>query len=319
MNIKLHPYRLEFVFPFRIAHGTRTHTDAIFVELESNGITAFGEATFPPYLPYTIAVAKESLSKLDLKGLISTTGMVIDPRHSLLPYQNMEPPALAALDMALWLLKAKSEDTTIRSLLGITEVYDAPRTYTIAVCDCEEMEKRLGHGRSKGFSFFKLKLDGVNDRQMLADYKALSNATFGVDANQAWTDTGYALEFSKELEQQGCVLIEQPFHKDDLVNTKKLSAELSIPIIADEACQKYEDIDKVKGHFSGINVKLQKCGGISPAYDMIKYAKSLGLKVLIGCMSESIIGCSAGEVLSPLCDWNDLDGSYLVKEVPFGN
>ena len=140
-----------------------------------------------------------------------------------------------------------------------------------------------------------------------------------MDANQAWIDIGSAIEFSKELQRQGCVLIEQPFHKNDLVNTRKLSSELSIPIIADESCQTIDDIDKVKDAFSGINVKLQKCGGITPAYEMIKYAKSLGLKVLIGCMSESAIGCGAGEVLSPLCDWNDLDGSYLVKDVPFRN
>jgi L-alanine-DL-glutamate epimerase-like enolase superfamily enzyme len=319
VNIKLYPYQLEFVFPFRIAHGTRTHTDALFIELESDGVRVFGEATFPPYLTYTMEAAIDSLSKVDLSVLVTAAGGIIDPRESLLPYQSMEPPALAALDMALWSLKAKSEETTIGALLGITEVFATPRIYTISVCEKDEMSMRLGHGRSKGFSFFKLKLDGVHDRQMLSDYRTLSNAPFAIDANQAWTDTGYALEISKELERQGCVLIEQPFHKDDLVNTQNLSVQLSIPVIADEACQRYEDIDRVKGHFSGINVKLQKCGGISPAYKMITYARSLGLKVLIGCMSESIIGCSVGEVLSPLCDWNDLDGNYLVKEVPYSN
>ena len=319
VNIKLHSYQLEFVFPFRIAHGTRTHTEALFVELESDGITAYGEATFPPYLSYTKAVAVESLSRVDISSLVNSVGTVIDPRESLLPYLDMEPPALAALDMALWTLKAKSEKTTIGALLGIRDDFATPRTYTISVCDREEMSMRLGHGRSKGFSFFKLKLDGVHDRQMIKDFRALSNAPFAVDANQAWTDTGYALEISRELEHQGCVLIEQPFHRDDLVNTEALGAQLSIPLIADEACQRYEHIDRVLGHFSGINVKLQKCGGISQAYKMIGYAKSQGLKILIGCMSESIIGCSAGEALSPLCDWNDLDGSYLVKEVPFGN
>ena len=319
VNIKLHPYQLEFVFPFRIAHGTRTHTEALFVELESDGITAYGEATFPPYLPYTRIIAEESLSRVDLRSLVSPAGRIIDPRESLLPYLHMEPPALAALDMALWTLKAKSEETNIGTLLGITETFAAPRTYTISVCDREEMSMRLGHGRSKGFSFFKLKLDGLHDRQMISDYRALCNAPFAVDANQAWTDAGYALEISRELEHQGCVLIEQPLHRDDLAHTQALGAQLSIPLIADEACQRFEDIDKVKGHFFGINVKLQKCGGISQAYKMIQYAKSQGLNVLIGCMSESIIGCSAGEALSPLCDWNDLDGSYLVKEVPFAN
>jgi L-alanine-DL-glutamate epimerase-like enolase superfamily enzyme len=315
VNIKLHPYQLEFVFPFRIAHGVRTHTDALFVELESDGIIAFGEATFPPYLLYTSAAAIEGLSQIELR----TTNEKIDPKTIVSQQTGLEPPALAALDMAVWTLKAKLENTSVRSLLGIAKTFSPPRSYTISVCDREEMAKRLDHGISKGFSFFKLKLNGTDDARMLSDFRSLTKASFAVDANQAWTDMGYALEFSKELQHQGCVLIEQPFHKSDLVNTQKLSSELSIPIIADEACQTISDINKVKGVFGGVNIKLQKCGGITPAFEMINYAKSLGLKVLIGCMSESAIGCGAAEVLSPLCDWNDLDGSYLVKEVPFGN
>ena len=312
MNIKLHPYQLEFVFPFRIADGIRIHTDALFVELESNGISTFGEATFPPYLPYTRAAAIASLSMIDVKE-----DEFADPRLIHQRFKSMEPPALAALDMALWSLKAKLENTTIRALLGITETFIPPRSYTIAVCDRDEMSQRIDHGKSHGFSFFKLKLNGSDDAQMLSDFRALTDAPFAVDANQVWTDLTYAIEFSKELERQGCVLIEQPFHRDDLMNTGKLSSELSIPIIADEACQKLADIDRIKASFSGINVKLQKCGGITPAFEMIQYARSLGLKVLIGCMSESIVGCSAGEVLSSLCDWNDLDGPFLVKDVPF--
>ena len=315
MNIKLHPYQLEFVFPFRIAHGIRTQTDALFIELESDGFTAFGEATFPPYLPYTREAAIEDLSRVDLQKVNG----ISDPELILNQHGIMEPPALAALDMALWTLKAKLEHTSVRSLLGISETFSPPRSYTISVCDREEMSKRIDNGMSNGFSFFKLKLNGTDDARMLSDFRSLTKASFAVDANQAWTDVGYALEFSGELQFQGCVLIEQPFHKTDLINTQKLSSELSIPIIADEACQTISDLDKVQDAFSGINVKLQKCGGIAPAYEMIKYAKSLGLKVLIGCMSESIVGCGAGEVLSPLCDWNDLDGSYLVKRVPFGN
>ena len=312
MNIKLHPYQLEFVFPFRIAHGIRIHTDALFVELESNGISTFGEATFPPYLPYTRAAAIASLSMIDVKE-----DEFADPRLIHQRFKSMEPPALAALDMALWSLKAKLENTTIRALLGITETFIPPRSYTIAVCDRDEMSQRIDHGKSHGFSFFKLKLNGSDDAQMLSDFRVLTDAPFAVDANQVWTDLTYAIEFSKELERQGCVLIEQPFHRDDLINTEKLSSELSIPIIADEACQKIEDIDRIKSTFSGINVKLQKCGGITPAFEMIQYARSQRLKVLIGCMSESIVGCSAGEVLSSLCDWNELDGPFLVKDVPF--
>ena len=148
----------------------------------------------------------------------------------------------------------------------------------------------------------------------MEDYKSLSNASFAVDVNQAWTDIGYAIEFAKELQAIGCVLIEQPFDKDDRAMTLSLRSHISIPIIADEACQTIEDIPKLIGIYDGINVKLQKCGGISVAEQMIQQAKAFHMKVLIGCMSESRIGCQAAESLAPLCDWNDLDGSALVKE-----
>jgi L-alanine-DL-glutamate epimerase-like enolase superfamily enzyme len=319
VNIKLHPYQLEFLFPFRIAHGIRTYTDALFVELDHGGVKAFGEATFPPYLPYTREDAIACLTSIPMERLASIDQGIINLADALYEYRHMQPPALAALDMALWSLKAKLEHKPIDALLGITESLSTPRSYTISVSDREEMSRRIEHGISLGFTFFKLKLDGLSDGQMLIDFRSLSKAAFAVDANQSWTDIGYAIEFTKELQKEGCVLIEQPFDKKDLVLTQRLKAELSIPLIADEACQTIDDIDKIKASFSGINVKLQKCGGISPALEMIRYAKSIGLKVLIGCMSESIIGCSAGEVLSPLCDWNDLDGVYLIKEVPFSN
>ena len=315
MNIKLHPYQLEFVFPFRIAHGIRTHTDALFIELEHEGTSSWGEATFPPYLTYSRDAAISAFSEITHQDLVDENGEIIDPAILPLMFPSLEPPAVAALDMALWTLRAYTARQTIRQMLGITEKAEPPRSYTISVCDKNEMGQRLDHGRSKGFTFFKLKLNGNDDYRMLSDFRSLTDAPFAVDANQAWADMGYAIALSKELQRQGCLLIEQPFHKDDLVNTQKLGAELSIPIIADESCQTIDDIDKVKEAFSGINVKLQKCGGITPAYEMIKYAKSIGLKVLVGCMSESFIGCSAGGVLSPLCDWNDLDGKYLVKEV----
>ena len=319
MNIKLHPYQLEFVFPFRIAHGVRTHTDAVFVELECDGVRAFGEATLPPYLPYTQASTMACLSKLDLSKVIFPfeTKQVLAEMN--VRDSTMEPPAMAALDMALWTLEAKMKGTSITALLGIDAIDKAIRTYTISYCGRNEMAERIVYGRKNGFDTFKLKLNGIDDRQILKDFRSLSDAPFAVDANQAWTDLDKSIVFARELEAEGCMLIEQPFSKDDLINTQKLGHKLSIPIIADEACQTIEDIDTVKGYFSGINVKLQKCGGITPAFEMIKYAKSLGLQVLIGCMSESAIGCGAGEVLSPLCDWNDLDGSYLVKEVPFKN
>lgn len=319
VNIKLHPYRLEFVFPFRIAHGIRTHTDAVFVELEMDGITAFGEATMPPYLPYTQASTMACLQNLNLAAVtfpFKTNELL--PALGIMP-STMEAPAMAAIDMALWTLEANMKKTTIGNLLGITQPDKAIRTYTISVCDKAEMAERIAFGQAQGFTTFKLKFNGVDDKRMLVDFRSLSNAPFAVDANQSWTDINSSIAFAKQLEAVGCKLIEQPFNKAMPLQALNLGKAINIPVIADEACQTLADIDIVKGFYSGINIKLQKCGGIYQAMQMVKYASANNLKLLIGCMSESSIGCRAGEVLSPLCNWNDLDGTYLVKPVPFNN
>ena len=141
MKITLHPYQLEFVFPFRIAHGIRSYTDAVFVELECEGVRAFGEATLPPYLPYTQVSTMACLSSLDISSIHFPfeTQTVLAEINAL--HGKIEPPALAALDMALWALEAKMKDTSIAALLGIMEPDHAIRTYTLSVCDRKEMER----------------------------------------------------------------------------------------------------------------------------------------------------------------------------------
>lgn len=294
----------------------RTHTDAVFIELEQDGVTAFGEATLPPYLPYTQQSTLDCLRQIDISHLDAsfTTGQVL----ATLP-TSIEPPARAALDMALWILEAKLKQTTVAELLGITPPDTAIRTYTIAVCDKEEMKDRLAFGKEKGFTTFKLKLNGKDDERMLKDFRSISDAPFAVDANQAWTTIEQADQLVGMLTAHGCILIEQPFHRDDVVLSRQLREATKLPIIVDEACQGIHDIDRIAGSFDGINVKLQKCGGLWAAKELAEKASSLQMKLLIGCMSESAIGCDAAEALSPLCQWNDLDGRYLVKEVPFKN
>lgn len=295
----------------------RTHTDAVFIELEQDGVTAFGEATLPPYLPYTQQSTLDCLRQIDISHLDAsfTTGQVL----TTLP-TSIEPPARAALDMALWTLEAKLKQTTVPRLLGITGSDTAIRTYTIGVCDKEEMKDRLAFGKEKGFTTFKLKLNGKEDERMVSDFRSMSDAPFAVDANQAWRDNNETFLFAKALQAEGCLLIEQPFHRDDEVHTLRLRDHIDIPIIADEACQSHMDLDRIAlGGYTGVNVKLQKCGGLSAAKHLMEAAKKKELSLLIGCMSESAIGCTAAEALSPICQWNDLDGRYLVKEVPFKN
>ena len=121
----------------------------------------------------------------------------------------------------------------------------------------------------------------------------------------------------RDIEQYKPVLIEQPLPVNSFHQMKELSGIFSIPFYADESCQTPADINKLPGHFTGINIKLMKCGGITPAIEMISKARNLGLSVLIGCMSESSVGCTAAAHLTPLADYADLDGPYLIANDPF--
>ncbi|MDZ4823507.1 MAG: dipeptide epimerase [Flavobacteriales bacterium] len=315
-------HQLKFRFPFQIAHGVRTHTDVVFLRLRFDGLIGYGEAALPPYLPDNIESTIAFFEKVKHDGLelpdsIPAFMAQLNKKHE----GNM--PAKAALDVALWNLSARLREKSSFEKISsfhLPGVVDRgriiPHTYTIGICSRDEMKLKINHALENGFQFFKLKMNGTDDEQMLSDFKSFSDLPFAIDANQGWNDVEDAIAFSKQLETAGCVLIEQPFHKNDRVKSRRLKDEMNIPVIADEACQRLSDIDSLAESFSGINIKLQKCGGLSEAMEMISKAKSLGLKILIGCMSESSVGCNAGEALAPLCDWADLDGPWLIEDNP---
>ncbi len=304
--------RLEFCHPFRIAHGVRTGTDVVLVRIEMNNHVAFGEATLPPYLPDTTETVARFFELPQLQNL--TYPLAIE---NLFDELNREQPgcmpAKAALDMALWQLRANVENVSLSALLNISSRKVIPHSYTIGVGDFDEMQEKIVFGSDNGFQLFKLKLDGIHDEKIIENFRNISDLPFAVDANQAWNSVEDAILLAEKLKGFGCVMIEQPFGKDDVVKSRTLMESVDIPVIADEACQQESDIERLADSFSGVNIKLQKCGGITPALNMIRNARRLNLKILIGCMSESSIGCNAAEALASLCDWADLDGPYLIK------
>jgi L-alanine-DL-glutamate epimerase-like enolase superfamily enzyme len=197
------------------------------------------------------------------------------------------------------------------ALGAIAESQTIPHTYTLGVSDVREMKEKMEYAASKGFTLYKLKLDGIHDEEVLRNFRSLSDAPFAVDANQAWKKIDQALGLIDFLESNECVLIEQPFHKSDRELSFRLRESTVIPVIADEACQQFDDLFEVLDAFDGVNVKLQKCGGVTPTFQQLKEIRLRGKKALIGCMSESSVGCNAAENLTFLCDWADLDGPFL--------
>jgi len=311
IHIECIPSFLRFRFPFRIAHGERLGTDVVFVKLTIDEVVGFGEATLPPYLGITIADVIEALKRDGLKQALSLSrpNEWFEALHACIPDIM---PALAAIDMARWSIYSQTLNRTVSSLAGnLSLSSDIPHTYTLGVSSLQEMKDKLEFAADNGFTIFKLKLDGTNDLMHLKNFRQLSPAPFAIDANQAWTELRQAEDILDFLEREQCFLIEQPFHASDRALSRLLAEKTEIPVVADEACQSTSDLRELLEFFDGVNVKLQKCGGITPAIQQLMHLKKAGKKALIGCMSESSVGCNAAEQLTFLCDWADLDGPYL--------
>lgn len=316
MNFHCIPYQLRFKFPFKIAHGIRTHTDVVYVRLQQNGVTAFGEATLPPYLPETQATVIAFVD--EFSAYVGEAG-IDDCLAALQNFGTGNMAARAAVDVALWNLKAKQEEKSVAQLLGIPDAPKPLNSYTIGVCSFEEMKLKIEYALLSGFQLFKIKLDGKADEEMISSFRKLSVLPFAVDVNQGWKEVSEAITKIDWLKQQGCILVEQPLSKLKNEEMKALKPESPLPLYADESCQTINDLERLQESFHGINIKLMKCGGITPAFEMLNAAKQMGYKILIGCMSESSIGCNAAAQLAALADYTDLDGPYLVNNDPFAN
>ncbi|MBS1614482.1 MAG: dipeptide epimerase [Bacteroidetes bacterium] len=314
MKLTLIPYQLQFKYPFKIAHGTRTHTDVVYVKLEHEGLIAWGEATLPPYLPETQSSVIGFLTAFT-KPLL---GQPIENWAMALEKVNDNLSAKAALDIALWDMRAQMAGKTIGELLGIEAKQYPYGTYTIGVGTAEQTKEKVDYAIGEGFELFKIKLNGYLDEDKIEHYAACTDKPFAVDMNQAWREAGRLLEFTNDfLAKYNCVLVEQPLHKDAIDDMRFLKGVTSLPVYADESCQRLSDIERLRNSFDGINIKLMKCGGITEAMQMIKKARELDMQILIGCMSESSVGCTAAAHLTPLADYADLDGPYLVANDPF--
>ena len=270
----------------------------------------------PPYLPETQQSVIEFLSKLDISGI----QIPFNPGEIFRQMDEQYPgnfAAKAALDMALWNLKSQLENKSIGELLGIQPRQFPLCTYTLGVSSFDEMKSKVNEAEQYGFELFKIKLNGRNDIETIENFRKLTHKRFAVDVNQGWESVDEAEELIRAIEHYEPVLIEQPLPVSDSDDMTALMAKFQLPFFADESCQTLQDIEDLPDYFDGVNIKLMKCGGISPAIEMIERANELGLSVLIGCMSESSVGCTAAAHLTPLADYADLDGPYLIANDPF--
>jgi len=316
LKLDLIPFQLRFKQPFKIAHGVRETTDVVYVKLTHENLTAWGEATLPPYLPETQKSVIEFLSSLDISGF----KVPFNPTqifHEIDSQYAGNYAAKAALDMAFWHLKSQLEGTPVTALLGIQAAKLPLCTYTLGVSGFDEMRKKIDEADELGFELFKIKLTGGNDLEVIENFRKITHKRFAIDVNQGWKSLTEAQQKLRAILHFEPVFIEQPFPVRLGYFMPELMGEFQIPFYADESCQKLTDLDDLVDCFDGVNIKLMKCGGITPALDMVEKASDLGMSVLIGCMSESSVGCTAAANLVALADYADLDGPYLNVNDPF--
>ena len=303
-------FNLPFVHPFTISKGTKTHQPSLIVELEHMGIKGYGEAPAISY--YNIPVEK-MIEDIERKKMFIEKFAFTDPErywhylHHLIP---ANPFLVCALDIAAWDLYGKLRRQPIHSLLGL-KMENLPLTdYTIGI---DSIDKMVAKMKEKPWPIYKIKVGTPNDIEMITELRKHTDARLRVDANAAWS-VEEALQKIPLFKELGVELVEQPLAKDNWEGMKVLYDQSSLPLIADESCVFEADVEKCKDHFHGINIKLTKCSGITPALRMIKQARKLDMKVMMGCMNETTVGSAAIAHMAPLLDYIDMDGPLLLAE-----
>jgi L-alanine-DL-glutamate epimerase-like enolase superfamily enzyme len=314
MKLTYQPFELQLRHPFTIAKFSRTSTPLMLVQLQYEGHTGYGEASMVPYMGESQTSAAAFLSKVDTAQLKYPFDFaaILNYLDSIAPGN---PAVKAAIDIALHDLDGKLKQQPCWQLLGSNPALMPVTSFTIGIDTPEMIIKKVQE--AAGFKVIKVKLGRDDDKELIKTIRSVTDVPLYVDANQGWTDCKKSLDMTYWLQEQGVLLIEQPLLKTDIDSNAWLTEHSPIPIIGDEAVQRLPDVEKAKGVYHGINVKLMKSAGMYEAREMIVKAKELGLKVLIGCMSETSCASLAAAAFAPQCDWADIDGPFLTTNNPF--
>lgn len=310
MKINYKKSNLPFKHPFTISKGTKTHQPALLVELDHFGIKGYGEA--PAIVYYNITVEK-MIEDIERKRIFLEKFNFTEPDrywhylHHLFPDN---PFLVCALDMAGWDIYGKMKRKQLYDLWHLDITSNPMTDITIGIDTIENMVQKM---KENPWPIYKIKLGTNNDIGIMRELRKHTDSIFRIDANAAW-NAEEALEKINAFKELNVEFIEQPLAKDDWEGMKFLYERSPIPLIADESCVSEHDVKKCYQHFHGINIKLTKCSGITPALRMIKEARDLEMKVMVGCMNESTIGSAAIAQLLPLIDYADLDGPLLLSE-----
>lgn len=310
MHLTFEPYELKLKHVFTVSSFSRSTTPDVQVRIDYDGYTGYGEASMPPYLGQTVESVCSFLKKVDLEQFPDP--FCID---DILTYidslSDGDSAAKAAVDIALHDLVGKIIGAPWHRMLGLNPEKTPNTTYTIGI-DTDEMVKLKTREVAGQFKILKVKLGTPRDREMIRAIREVSDLPIAVDVNQGWKNKKKALDEIFWLKEQGIVMVEQPMPKEMPEANAWLTERSPLPTFADEAIQRLKDIPAIKGAYTGINIKLMKCTGMREAWKMMNYARAEGMKVMIGCMTETSCAIAAAAQLSPAVDFADLDGNLLI-------
>ena len=311
MKLSWESYELVLRHTFTVATHSRKTTPGVQVRIDYDGFTGHGEASMPPYLGHTVESVCAFLQKVDLAQFADPFQL-----EDILAYVDSlsegDAPAKAAVDIALHDLTGQLLGQPLYRIWGLDPAKAPSTTFTIGI-DTPEVVREKTRECADRFNILKVKVGLDNDEAMIRTIREVTDLPLAVDANQGWKDRQKALDEIAWLAEQGVVMVEQPMPKERLDDIAWITERSPVPIFADESIQRLHDIPFVKGAFSGINIKLMKCTGLLEARKMLTYARAEGLKVMVGCMTETSCACTAAAHLSPAVDFADLDGNLLIS------
>lgn len=314
MKLSFEPYELKLRHSFNLAKYSRTTTPDVQVKLELDGFVGYGEASMPPYLGESVDSVTSFLSKLDLSQFADPFRIedIHDYMDSVAPDNRA---AKASIDIALHDLLGKIMGQPWYKIWGLNPANAPDTSFTIGIDKADIVRKKVDE--ASPYNVLKVKMGLDNDKELVDIIREKTDRPICVDANQGWDSKEKALEMCYWLAERNCLFVEQPMAKEKIEETAWLRERSPLPIIADEFLQRLPDVRRASQAYDGINIKLMKSTGMHEAYKMAVLAKALGMKVMLGCMTETSCAVTAAAQLSPMVDWADLDGNLLIANDKF--
>ena len=309
LQLSFKPYTLQLKHAFTLATSSRTTTPVVLTQIQFEGVTGYGEASMPPYLGESHQSVQSFLSKLDLSQFKDPFQL-----EEILAYVDgvaeHNPAAKASVDIALHDLTARLLGKPLYEIWGYNPAKAPLTSYTIGI-DTPEVVRQKTQEASE-FKILKLKLGRDTDKQLVEAVRSVTQVPICVDVNQGWKDRQHALDMAHWLKEKGCTFVEQPMPKEQIDDLAWLTEHSPLPIMGDEGVQRLPDVRKAFGVYSGINVKLMKSTGLREGRQMLETARALGMRLMVGCMTETSCAISAASQLSMMVEWADLDGALLI-------